>query len=538
MQNVGQTVSGLEVAQEVWHRRKWLALLAFAAVLFATVAVARNLANVYESTVTVLVERPQVPQRLVRQSEDSQLAASFELETRLRTLSQQILSRSRLSELITRFDLYPDLRQRATPDMLAERMRRDVRLQFKEVNELIGLNPTFAFNLSYMGHDPETVAQVANALAKDFVDESARIREQQTAGTTDFLRAQLDEAGRKLQTQERQISEFTKRHNGGLPEQQAANLAALGRLNAQIVAIMDRQRELNRQLAEFPGVVGPARLAKLRQELADLRTRDTEQHPDVVRVKQEIADLERQLSAEGGGGAAAANSTAPQLKDPRATLEAEIAALRNEEQVVRRQIATYEQRVEDAPLREQEFQQLSRDYAAAKDLYQSLLQRYQDAQLTARVAQQNPQGEQFSILDPAVASRQPVGPHRLRLLLMGLVGGLGAAVGASLLAEVRDTSFHTIDGLRAFTSVPVLVTIPSILTEADARRRRRRFGLALLAAALAIAAVIGASAHFARSNDGLVFLLTRDECLRPGVGGRPVPPCAEWMGAEWMPGGS
>ncbi len=529
MQNVGQTVSGLDVAQAVWHRRKWLALVVFGAVLSATVAVARNLPNAYESTVTVLVERPQVPQRLVRQSEDNQLAASFELETRLRTLSQQILSRSRLSNLITRFDLYPDLRRRATLDTIAERMRRDVRLQFKEVNELIGLNPTFAFSLSYMGRDPETVAQVANALATDFVGESARIREQQTSGTTDFLQAQLDEAGRKLQAQERQISEFTKRYNGELPEQQMANQAALGRLNAQIVVIMDRQRELTRQLAEMPDVVGPARLAKLRQQLADLRTRDTEQHPDVVRVKQEIADLERQLSAEGGGGAGAANSTVPQLKDPRATLEAEIAALRNEEQVVRHAIATYEQRVENAPVREQEFQQLSRDYAAAKDLYQSLLQRYQDAQLAARVAQQNPQGDQFSILDPAVASRQPVGPHRLRLLLMGLVGGLGAAVGVTLLAEARDTSFHTIESLSAFTSVPVLVSIPPIITEADARRRRRRFGLGLLAAALAIAAVIGASAYFARSNDGLVFLLTRDDCLRPGVGGRPIPPCTEWM---------
>ena len=501
MENAKQTISGLEMALAIWHRRRWSALLVFVVLFGATFGVTRNLPSTYQSTATVLVERPQVPDRLSGSSGDTYV----ELETRLRTLSQQIQSRSRLSELITRLDLYPELRPRATPMMLVERMRQNIQLTFSGLLEpAFGVNPTFSFRISFRGHDPETVARVANALAALYVEENARTREQETAGTTEFLRAQLADAERKLRDQEGKVSAFTTLHNGELPEQQAANLAALGRLNEQIVVIMDRRNELTRRLTELPGYTmgdtDSARLAKLRQDLANLRTRDTDEHPDVVRMKQEIAELERHLAAAGGGGGAAA-------ADPRTLIEVELKDLRIQEREVRRAIATYEQRVENAPVREQEFQQLSRDYGAAKELYQSLRQRYEDAQLAASMVRQHPQGEQFTILDPAVASSQPAAPHRFRLLLMGLMLSLGAALGVVFLVEMGDTSFHTVDDVRGFTGIPVLASIPPIVTEADTRRRRREFGLAALAAMVGVAIVVGATSYLARSNEVLASLL-------------------------------
>jgi hypothetical protein len=179
-------------------------------------------------------------------------------------------------------------------------------------------------------------------------------------------------------------------------------------------------------------------------------------------------------------------------------VEVELAGLRNEEQAVRRGIVTFEQRIATAPLRELELQQLSRDEGSAKDLYQSLLQRYENAQLAERLQQR--QGEQFRILDPAVASQKPVGPKRFRILLMALVGGVGAAVSMALLAEAGDTSFRTVDEVRSFTSVPVFASIPTIVTKKDARRRRRQSGLAGLGAAFGIITVFSVSSYLAHST--------------------------------------
>ncbi|TLZ79017.1 MAG: hypothetical protein E6K11_07535 [Methanobacteriota archaeon] len=492
--------SGLEMARAVWHRRKWPALLVFVTLVSTSFAVARSLPSIYGSAATLLVERPQAPDR------PSGPLADVELETRLRTLSQQIQSRERLDELVAQFNLYPDLRRKATPDAVVEQMRKDITLQFKGVTAAwTGLNATFAFSLSYRGRDPETVAQVANVLAADFVEESTRTRERETARTTEFLRAQVEEAGQKLKDQEQQLNEFTARYGNELPDRQAPNLAALGRLNEQLVVIMYRRNELTRQLAQLtdPGATSntiPARLAKLRLELADLRAQHTDEYPDVVRVKQEIADLERQLQATGGGAAAS--------EDPRAKIEAELKVLQSNEQAVRREIARYEQRVNNASGRTQEFQRLSEDYATAKSLYQSLLQRLQDAQLAAASAQQRLQGEQFSILDPAVPSSEPVGPHRLLLMAMGLFLSAVAAIGTAYAAEWMDTSFHSIDDMRAFTSVPVLVSIPPILTETDLRRRGRRFRWSVLAATLGVGGFATLVSHLHRVNEVLARLLT------------------------------
>jgi polysaccharide biosynthesis transport protein len=494
------TISGVDRVRAVWHRRKWPALVVFLTLLTACVTVARGLPNLYAATTMLLVERPQVS--------DPRGGAPTELdvETRLRTLNQEIQSRSRLEELITQFNLYPELRGRATPEAIADRMRRDIQLQFRGVQTMIGLDATFAFTLTYWARDPETAARVVNALAAQYVDENTRAREQQTVGTTEFLQGQLQEAERKLREQEQRMSRFTEQYNGELPEQQSANLAALGRLNEQLVVLMDRRNELTRQLAtlaDSPNMTGStpsARLARLRQQLADLRTRDTEEHPDVVRVKQEIAALEHQLSADSGTGSAAAT-------DPRAAIEAELAGLRNTEQTVRREIATYEQRVENAPLRDQALQQLTQDYTAAKALYESLLQRYQDALLTAGMAQQRLQGEQIRILDPAVTPRTPSAPRRFQLMFMGLLLSVGAAFGVVAVAETVDTSFHVLDDLRAFTRIPVLVSIPPITTHADALLRRRRLGVAALATALGIVAVVAVSYHLAYGNESLIHLL-------------------------------
>ncbi len=514
--------SGLRLALDVWRRRKWLAIAVFVGTFTAVVSAVTFLPDVYRSTATVLVERQQVPETLVRSS------VTGELETRLHTIRQEILSRARLSALITRFDLYPDLRKRLPPEAVVERMRRDIQLELKGAEQSWGRNTTIAFALTYGGRDPETVARVTNALASFYVEENLRIRERQVSGTAEFLRAQLVEAKKKLDEQERRTGDFKLRHVGELPKQVEVNLARLERLNERLrlnserqMRVMERREALARQPAETgaPGQAPDpdattARIARLNQQLAELRTRFSDKYPDVIRVKAEIAALERKLAEAGPEGGREAEPAVPadparrRLEQPVRQPEAELKGLKEEENRLLELIATYERRIENAPKREQEFQEIGRDYETTKELYASLLKRYEEAQL-AESAEQGQKGEQFRILDPAISSKQPAAPNRFRLILMGLLLSFGLAAGAAVLAETLDTSFHTVDDLRAFTKVPVLVSIPRIDTEADAGLRLQRLSLAAASLVIGLALIAGASYYVAHENEQLVGMLAR-----------------------------
>src|SRR5881296_580760 len=381
--------SGLDVLLEVWRRRKWVAILVFTAPFAMTVTLAGALPILYRSTATLLVERPQVSDTFVKSPVTS------ELETRLHTISQEILSRSRLQDLIIRFDLYPEFRKRVSPEEVVDRMRRDIRMEFKGRDirmEAKAVEPqgergaTIAFTLSYRGRDPETVAKVTNTLAAWFVEENLKLRKRQAAGTAKFLRVELEEMKRKLVQEERRLSEFKERHLGELPEQMAVNLTTLGRLNAElrlnkenqtrILEWLEREKlagqlALARQQYTDGNSVPPSvdslvpdgdaevitarlaqfRLARLKQELTDLRAHFSEKYPDVIRVKAEIASLERQLAAtESNDGSAAkadsqVNSSRPQDGKVHSEAERQLETLREEEKALRQAIAMYDRRV-------------------------------------------------------------------------------------------------------------------------------------------------------------------------------------------------
>ncbi|TLY26361.1 MAG: hypothetical protein E6K64_01585 [Nitrospirae bacterium] len=520
-----RNTTGLDVLLEVWSRRKWLAILMFMGPLAASVSVAIALPYLYRSSATLLVERPEVAETFVKSS------VTGELETRLHTISREILSRSRLQELITRFDLYPEFRKRATPEEVVERMRRDIHMEFMAAELQYGRGPTIAFTLSFRGRDPETVANVTNILASMFVEENVKIRERQASGTAEFLRAQLEEMKGKLDQEERRLGEFKESHIGELPEQMEANLATLQRLNTEMrlnkenqMRVLERleREKLTRQLAQArasgadgntpvsggDGEALTARLSRLNQELTELRSRFSEKYPDVIRVKAEIAALEGQLSETKTDERAATNATAPANLSPprhrkvRSEGEKELDALKEEEKTLRQSVATYQRRVELAPHREQEFQELSRDYKTMKELYNALLQRYQEA-LVAASMEQGQKGDQFRILDPAIPATSPSAPNRFRLLLIGLMLSGMLAAGVVKLAEHRDTSFHTVNELRDFAKVPVLVRIPRIVTKADIARRRWQFCLALLVLAILVVTTY----HVAQGNEQLVWML-------------------------------
>ncbi|MGH9365002.1 MAG: GNVR domain-containing protein, partial [Thermoanaerobaculia bacterium] len=189
-------------------------------------------------------------------------------------------------------------------------------------------------------------------------------------------------------------------------------------------------------------------------------------------------------------------------------VEAEIKGLKVEEMNLRSAISSYQARVENAPRREQEFQELERDYDSTKQHYRTLLTRYEEAQLAENMEQAQ-KGEQFRLLDRGSPSDALVSPKRLQLVLIGLVVSLGLGGGVALLAEQLRPSFHTLDDLRAFTTLPVVARIPAIVTEADASRRRSRARIAAAAALVGVVLIVGTSYFVAKGNEQLVSMLSR-----------------------------
>src|SRR5262245_29484364 len=196
----------------MFRRRRIVAMLVSAAVMASAFSFALFLPDLYRATAIVLVERP-VPEAFVRP------AVTGELESRLHMIKQEILSRDRLTDLITRFDLYPELRARTPMDAVLDQMRRDIDIELNGPEQVSGRRTTVSFRLSYTGADDDTVAEVTNALAAFYVDRNANIRSAQATNTAAFLKAQLDATKKELDRHEQGMREYTTNHPGELPQQ-------------------------------------------------------------------------------------------------------------------------------------------------------------------------------------------------------------------------------------------------------------------------------------------------------------------------------
>ena len=506
--------SSLERVRQVWSRRKWLGILLAVVPLTAGAGIILGLPDLYQSTALILIERQQVPEAFVRPTVTSQL------EIRLHTLSQEILSRSRLENLINRFGLYPDLRN--SREEAVGRMRNDIRIELR-TGDKNRPGATTAFALAFRGRDPQAVAQVTNTLASFYIEENLKARERQATGTAEFLQVQLGEAKKRLDEQEAKVSELRRRYVGQLPQQMQGNLATLESLNQQLrinndnqVRLVERRDQLATQLAQARSASGEEtdemRLARMRRELATLRIKYTDLWPDIIRLKHEIESLEKQM-AEPKPKARPKASLPPtpevmRVQEALQIADTELKLAKADEGRIRRAIDVYQTRVENTPKTEQEFLEMTRDYESTRELYQSLSKRYEEA-LIAESMEQRQKGEQFRVLDSALPSSAPIGPKRGKLMVLCIAVSLALGAGVVVLAELLDSSFHTSDDLRSYTTVPLLVSIPRIVTEADSLRQRWRFRFAALGVLVSLVVVAGSCYVFAYGNDQLAQLLSR-----------------------------
>ena len=523
------------VLQRAWamlRRRQLLAGVVSLTLAASAAGFAKYLPDLYQASALVLVER-QMSEAVARPG------VNGELENRLQVIKQEILSRARLTELIDKFNLYAPLRRHSSMETALDQTRRDIQIETTGPEQVNGRTKTVAFRLIYTGEDRDTVAAVTNALASFYVAQNDRMRTEEATRTAAFLNGRLIDAKKELDHYEENVRAFTAQHVVDLPQQTGVTLASITRLNDQLrlngeqqLNVMEqRQRLLEGVTVELqaqnltstaaPQLTGdpadlPRRISRMKDELQQLETKSTARHPDVIRMKEQLAGLEREAAARDDAeqkAAAAPGATAEPSKDlPPARrralehLDGELARLKQTETDSRSGIAAFERRLEGVPAVQQAFQVVSRDQQAAKEQYDSLMKRYDEAQLVASM-ETDRQGERFRVLETAIPPEGPKAPNRLRLLLMGLLLAAGAAAGAVLISEQMDSTFHSLDDLRKFTRVPVLAAIPSI--DSAAGRRRAYFVAAVVSALVVIGLAGAASARYARGNEQLVRLLAR-----------------------------
>lgn len=455
-------------------RRRWLIMIPLCVALIAGIGLSIFLPKIYEAKTLILVEGQRVPQNYV------QSIVTEDTAQRINTMSQQILSRTNLEKIIEDFNLFndPDSKKMYIEDKVSE-LRKQISIDVITDRR----RETEAFTISYKGKSPEKVMRVANGLASYFIDENLRVRELQALGTSSFLESELGTMRAKLEQLEESIKNYRKENMGELPEQLETNLRILERLQENLTERQQSLRDARSRLAELnrqassrePSVVvigggaqaqdnGTASIDELRSQLESLQSRYTEKHPDIQRLKRQIADIESKSdeSSETQGSSNLSRHIPLELRHQMAEVNREIQLTEEEIDSMRAQIIGYQNRIENIPKREQELLGLRRDYENIQSTYESLLARKLEADIAVNMERKQ-KGEQFRIIDPARIPQRPVEPDLKKLFAIIVFLGFGMGGGLSVLLEFVYPSYRRPDEIEEQFDTPVLVMIPQLL---------------------------------------------------------------------------
>jgi succinoglycan biosynthesis transport protein ExoP len=467
----------MEMVREYWamiRRHRWWIFLGTVACTLAAFTVIAYLPNYYTATTTILVDPQRIPERYVSP------VVSGDPSARLNTLSQEVLSTSRLQEVIDQLDLYEEMRGKATHEDIISRMRKDITI---EVKQGPGLG---AFTISYQGRNRDLVAKVVNLMAGNFIKWNLQSRETQTEGTTEFIGDQLQQAKRSLEEQEKKLSEFKLRHVGEMPEQQQANLQVLSQLQASYQANSDALNRLDLQRmvilrgeSNGAGAVPQTERGRLEAErrqledkVAELQRRYTLDFPDVVEATQRLERVKAQIKALPAPDASSTQKNGSGGDMQVVMIDRERKRLEEAQKRVQAQIQAYQARVEAAPIREQQMAEVTRNYQASKGLYQSLLDKNFSAEM-AKDLERKQQAERFIILDPARVPERPYKPKRTLLMFASFVGSLLGCVALVVAKDMFDPRVKSETELKKMlpAAVSLLGAIPEIETAAEHRMR-------------------------------------------------------------------
>jgi len=502
----GQVSRSLEEYWAIARRRRWYILFPLF-VAWGIVWVGSWLVpSTFQSEALILVEQQKVPEQYVVPN------VTVSLQDRLQSMTQQILSRTRLQSTISRVHLYEKRGLGAlftkTEDPV-EQMRKDIAIELVEVPGRPG--QLTAFKIRYSAGTPKLAQQVNSELTSLFIDENLKSQQQLSESTTAFLQNQLVEARAKLEEQEAKVRAFKAVHFGDLPSQTETNVQILSGLQNQLLGsqrALDEAKQqklylesLQQQYQTAQADMGidnssapsPQRLTKdlidLRYQLEAARSRLTEEHPDIIALKDKIAkiekmknDLETEIASQSETGkatnkldpSAAAEvqrgSTTPmmQLQSQLKSIKPEIENYERHAKELESQISSYRSRLNLTPQTEQKLADVSRGYEESKSNYNSLLQKQNQSQLATSLEQRQ-QGEQFRVLDPPSLPDRPSAPNHLLLSLGGLMVGAILGFGLAAFLEMTNVLVRQEKDLEGLVPTRVLVGVPHLNTPGEDR---------------------------------------------------------------------
>jgi polysaccharide chain length determinant protein (PEP-CTERM system associated) len=501
---IKQRQLALEDYLRVLRRRWWLVVVPAVVFAIGAYAVSLFIPNKFASTTLLLVEQPRVPDEFVKS------VVSEDLNSRLAIIKEQIMSRTRLQPLIERLGLYKEDVGRVPMEDLIERMRRDITVKAIRPSEVATHLP--GITISFTADRARMAQQVCTEITSMFISENLKSREASAEGTTDFIKTELEDAKRKLEQQESRLADFKLHHLGQLPGQEQSNMTMMNTMNSQLDAVtqnLARQQQdrtylqglLTEQLQSWKDTqaaratgttpeVTEQQIATAQANLAALQTRYTDEHPDVVKLKGQIARLKKMKEEHDKAVAAAGNSgTAPaathnpepasvqQLRSQIYVIGENIKQLTAQQASVSRALRDYQSRVQLSPTIEEEYKKVTRDYDIAQKFYDSLLAKKSMSEMATNLERRQ-QGEQFRVMDPANLPEKPTFPNRPAIAAAGFGGGIIAGLALILMLEMMNKSIRSEADAEHYLKMPVLAVMP--WSDEDAREHHVKKGWRVL----------------------------------------------------------
>ncbi len=479
----------------------------------------------YKSSTLILVEQSTMPKDYVAPN------VSEDVQDRMQSITQQILSRTRLLSIIDKLHLYSNGRAQATADEKVAAMRKDIDIQLVHAEDQRQIT---GFTIGYSARDPQIAQQVTSELTDLFIDENLKTRQQESEDTTKFIESQLENARATLAEQEAKVREFQGEHEGELPSQEASNLQILSGLQSQLQNEQDTLNTAKQQRVYLQAVIEqyhamgttsraadgtltglPAidqQLDSLKAKMADLTSRYTDHYPAVEGLKEQIAKTEKMRdefiaqSKATADGSKQSDSAVPRgAVDPsqnssllqlQGQLQANQAEIANREQAIvalKAKINGYQARLNEEPVREQQLADLTRGYDQSKANYDDLLKKKNESEMATSMEQMQ-QGERFSMLDPPNLPMKPDFPDRLKFCGIGL--GLGLALGVIVAGgfEVMDDRLHSEKAIKSLLPTVVLSEIPELVSPLDVRSSKKKMVLGWAMAAIVVTTILAGSA--------------------------------------------
>ena len=467
---------------DIVGRRKWWIIIALLLSLGGGGIYIAITPKTYKSTTLILVEAQRIPSSYVKST------ITESLQSRLNTISQQVKSRTNLERIIKQFKLNKP-REKGPFEKLKDKILKKLGLGSEENKNIPANNLPFinfvrrqiqvslkggrkAFEISFEWYDPKTAADVANALASQFIEENLKIREQMAMGTTKFLETELNRVKVQLEKKEKELEAFKKQNLGMLPNELNSNISILNQLKDEYNILMEainiaRQKEialqeqLNSEESHKKEVLGKEikkvdSLKELELKLKELKSIYTDKHPDVVALEKRIQKLKQKKDRGNHLGEETKGPLYYQLKQIRSSIKNYEKRIKK----IKKQITLYKQRIEMTPKIALQLEKIQKEYSVIGKRYQDLLAKKLNAEM-AEELEKRQKGEQFRILDLAVPSNVPYSPDVKRVMMLSILFGLALGGGLAFLRESLDPAFYTPEEIETYLGVKVIVCLPT-----------------------------------------------------------------------------